>query len=161
MWDSWDSPIYTCVPLYRPILCVRPIPMSYMGQMGQSYRIPCVPPYRPILHVCVRPILSHCPMWDGWNSPMESHVYHSTVNSLHAADLYIDFMNNSLAKKEKKRERKLPNRGTNSRRIYENRTRYPPSHARNHNVLSLYGPYKPIRSVWLRYYHATLPRAMS
>ena len=102
MWDSWDSPIYTCVPLYRPILCVRPIPMSYMGQMGQSYRIPCVPPYRPILHVCVRPILSHCPMWDGWNSPMESHVYHSTVNSLHAADLYIDFMNNSLAKKEKR-----------------------------------------------------------
>ena len=85
------------------------------------------------------------------------------INSLHATDLYIDFMNNSLAKKEimKKERKKLPNRGTNSRRIYENGTSYPPSHARIHNVFSLYGPYKPIRSVWLRYYHATLPRAMS
>ena len=36
------------------------------------------------------------------------------INSLHATGLYIDHMNNSLAKKEKKRERKLPNRGTNS-----------------------------------------------
>ena len=25
-------------------------------------------------------VLSHCPMWDGWDSPMESHVYHCTVN---------------------------------------------------------------------------------
>ena len=60
---------------------------------------------------------------------------------------------------KKKSYRKLPNRGTNSRPMYENRTRYPPRHARTCNVLSLYGPYKPNRSVSLRYYHATLPRA--
>ena len=43
-----------CVPLYRPILCVRLIPLSYVGLMGQSYGIPCVTLHRPIL--CVRPI---------------------------------------------------------------------------------------------------------
>ena len=52
-------------------------------------------------------------------------------------------------KRKKKLERKLPNRGTNSRRMYENRTRYPPRHARTCNLLSLYGPYKPNRSVSL------------
>ena len=51
MGQSYGIP---CVPLYRPILCVRPIPLSYVGQMGQSYGIPCVPLYRPIL--CVHPI---------------------------------------------------------------------------------------------------------
>ena len=61
MWDGWDSlmesHVYHCT-MYMPILCVRPIPLSYMGQMGQSYGIPCVPLYKPILHVhvCVRPI---------------------------------------------------------------------------------------------------------
>ena len=42
MGQSYGIP---CVPLYRPILCVRPIPLSYMGQMGQSYGYPCVPLY--------------------------------------------------------------------------------------------------------------------
>ena len=35
-------------------ICVRPIPLSYVGRMRQSYGIPCVPLYRPIL--CVHPI---------------------------------------------------------------------------------------------------------
>ena len=26
-------------------------------------------------------VLSHCPMWDRWDSPMESHVYHCTGKS--------------------------------------------------------------------------------
>ena len=38
--ESYGIP---CVPLHRPILCVRPIPLSYVGHMGQSYGIPCVP----------------------------------------------------------------------------------------------------------------------
>ena len=107
MGQSYGIP---CVPLYRPILCVRPIPLSYVGQMGQSYGIPCVPLHRPIL--CVRPIplsyvglmgqsygipcvprtgqsyvsvLSHCPMWDGWDSPMEFHVYHCSDNLIYCA----------------------------------------------------------------------------
>ena len=44
-----------CVPLYGPY-CVRPIPLSYVGHMGQSYGIPCVPLYRPILYVCPIPL---------------------------------------------------------------------------------------------------------
>ena len=34
--------------------------------------------------------------------------------------------------------------------MYENGTRYPPRHARTCNVRTLYGPYKPNRSVSLR-----------
>ena len=26
-------------------------------------------------------VLSHCPTWDRWDSPMESHVYHCTGQS--------------------------------------------------------------------------------
>ena len=71
MGQSYGIP---CVPLYRPILCVRPIPLSYMGRMGQSYGIPCVPLYRPIL--CVRPIpLSYMGRMG------QSHVYHCTGQS--------------------------------------------------------------------------------
>ena len=86
--------------------------------------------------------------------PLRQDLYNLSkfiFNSLHATGLYIDHMNNSIAKKEimkrkKKRGRKLPNRGKNSKPMYENHSRYPTRHASTYNVLRLYGPYKPIAS---------------
>ena len=89
MWDRWDSPMESHVYHCTGQSYVRPIPLSYVGQMGQSYGIPvyhCTgQSYVSVL--CTGQsyvsVLSHCPMWDRWDSPMESHhcVDHCTGQS--------------------------------------------------------------------------------
>ena len=98
-WDGWDCPRDSHMSRHTP--CVRPVPLSHMGQEGLSWGHPYVPSYvacatcpsRPIvphgmggtvlgtpmcptLHGSVPP--SHRPTWDGWDCPRDSHVSHPT-----------------------------------------------------------------------------------
>ena len=70
-WDGWDCPRDSHVSRHTWLVpCVRPVPLSHMGQDGTVLGTPMCPIVHSLSQVSV---LSHYPTWDRRDCPRDSH----------------------------------------------------------------------------------------